>query len=143
MWTTEILKRFGGRTVAQVWADEGEPAYRATEVEVTRDLCGRDEQVIALGGGTLMQPGAREAVEACDAVRVYLRCEPEELHRRIHADAATEGLRPALTAMGGGLEEVRAVLAEREPVYLAVADKVFDATHTSIDETVRYVLREL
>jgi len=136
----EICRRFDGRTVAEVWATEGEPAYRAVEVEVTEHFCAKSGQVIALGGGTLMQPGARAVVEQADALRIYLRCDPEELHRRISADPQTAGLRPSLTGQGGGLEEINTVLAEREPVYRAVADVEFDVTFTDIDEAVRHVI---
>ena len=59
----EICRCFGGRTIAEIWADEGERAYRDVECEVTADLCGRDDQVIGLGGGTLGEPPARRSVE--------------------------------------------------------------------------------
>ena len=96
---TEICKRFGGRTVAEIWETDGEPAYRAVEVEVTREACAGSGRVIALGGGTLMQEGIPEAVASADAVRIYLRCDPAVLHERISADPVSSGLRPSLTAM--------------------------------------------
>lgn len=135
-----ICARFGGRTVAEIWKTEGEPAYRAMEVEVTQAACSGGDQVIALGGGTLMQPAARAAVEAADATRIYLRCDPAELDKRIHSDPQTTGLRPSLTAKGGGLDEITAVLARRETTYRAVADVEFDVTFTDIDEAVRHIV---
>jgi len=139
---SETCKRFGSDSIAAIWKAHGEAAWREKEVEVTVELCRRTNVVVALGGGTLMQPAAREAVEqAADTVRIYLRCEAEELHRRIQADAASLNNRPDLTGMGGGLEEVRAVLAERDPVYEAVADHTFDVTHTDIAETVRFLIQ--
>lgn len=134
-------ERFGGQTIAQIWKEHGEPAWRRTETEVTRDLCGRPDHVIALGGGTLMQPPSRLVVEAApDAVRIYLRCEPEELHRRIANDDQSAATRPSLTALGGGLDEIRTVLAQREPVYLAVAERVFDVTHLDIEGATRTLI---
>ncbi|MCE9590890.1 MAG: shikimate kinase [Planctomycetes bacterium] len=137
----EICKRFNNKTVAQIWTDEGEPAYRKVEVEVTRELVARPNMVIGLGGGTLMQAGAREAVEqAPNTVRVYLRCAPEELHKRISGDAKSAATRPALTKFGGGIDEIKHMLAERGPVYEAVADKVLDVSHLPIDGAVKYLL---
>lgn len=134
---TAVCARFGGRTVAEIWAAEGEPRFREVEVEVTASLCGAGARVVALGGGTLMQPGARAAVAGDPgALRVYLRAEPEVLHERIEGDAASAGLRPALTARGGGIEEIRAVLAEREPVYEAVADAVLDVDACAVEAIV-------
>jgi shikimate kinase len=87
-----------------------------------------------------MQPGAREAVEQSDAKRIYLYCEAPVLAARIEADAATAANRPSLTGQGGGLAEIEAVLAERDPVYRAVADEVFDVTHLNVEDGVRYLI---
>jgi len=73
-------------------------------------------------------------------VRIYLKCEVKELFRRISGDKVNIGSRPALTKHGGGLEEIEAMLAVRQPVYEAVANKVFDVTHLSIDDGVRYLI---
>jgi shikimate kinase len=134
--------RFDNAAIADIWRTHGEPAWRSAEVEVTRQLCGRENLVIALGGGTLMQAGGRDAVEhAADAVRIYLYCEPVVLHQRIAGDAATAGSRPALTDQGGGIAEIEHVLAQRDPVYRAVADKVLDVSHLSIADAVRWLIK--
>lgn len=138
----EICRRFGGRTIAQIWEDEGERAYREVECEVTADLCGRDDQVIGLGGGTLGEPPARRSVEAADARRIYLKCEPVALLARINADTRSAATRPNLTQLGGGIEEIQSMLVRREPVYEAVADVVLDVTqmspHRVVEELVRH-----
>lgn len=142
----QTRRRFDNDTIADIWATHGEPAWRAAEVEVTRELCAKDDLVIGLGGGTLMQSDARAAVESSDAKRIYLRCDVAELSRRIDADDATGGSRPSLTGAAGGpalsaSEEIASVLEEREPVYRAVADSELDVTHISVDEVVRHLLR--
>ena len=137
-----VCQRFGNDSIAAIWDEHGEPEWRRVEVEVTRELVSRPDHVIGLGGGTLMQPGAREAIEqAADTVRVYLKCEPAELLRRIEADTRSAATRPNLTQMGGGLDEIKAVLAEREPVYEAVADKVLDVTHLSPEDGLRFLIQ--
>jgi len=136
----KTLARFGDLTVAEVWEQQGEPAYREAEGEVTAELCSKDGQVIALGGGTPMIDAARAAIKASDAVRVYLYADAQTLHDRIESDAATAGQRPALTDQGGGLDEVRSVLEQRDPVYRDVADVVFDVTHTDIEQAVRHLI---
>jgi len=136
----EICQRIGNPSIAAIWEEHGESYFREVEVEVTADLCGRDNLVIALGGGTLMQAGARKAVEAAEAVRVYLKCEPTELHRRIQGDATTNDHRPNLSTLGGGLEEIEAMLSERQPTYLEVADHVLDVTRLSTEDAARYLI---
>lgn len=134
-------QRFNNPSIADIWEKFGEPAWREKEVQVTRELVAKPDMVIGLGGGTLMQPGAREAVEqAADAVRIYLKCDPKVLFERISNDKQSAQTRPALTQFGGGLEEILAVLAQREPVYEAVADHVFDVTHLQPNDAVRYLI---
>ena len=128
----EVCRRFGGLTIAEVWERFGEQRFRAVEAEVAAELIARPGLVIALGGGTLMQPVARAAVAAApDTTRIYLACQPEELYRRITGDRTTAAQRPSLTPLGGGLDEVKAVLVQRDPVYRAAADHVLDVTDLS------------
>ncbi len=138
----DTCKRFNGKTIAQIWQEFGEPAWRREEVDVTKTLVAKKDMIIGLGGGTLMQSGAREAVEqAAHARRIYLKCEPEELFRRISQDKKSAATRPSLTSHGGGLEEIKEMLAKREPVYEAVADEVFDVTHVEPEAAVRYLIK--
>lgn len=137
----EVRKRFDGRTIADVWANEGEAEFRRVEAEVTQGLSKRENHVIALGGGAVVNPDTRNVLKAApDTVRLYLSCEPEELCRRIHGDSATSTERPAMTNLGGGIEEIEKVLAERDPIYRDAADHVFNVTHTNIDEAVRHIV---
>ena len=132
---------FDGATIAEIWQTYGEPAWREAEVHATRRLLRSDNQVIGLGGGTLMQPGARQAIEhARDARRIYLHAPAPVLHQRIAGDAASAATRPSLTALGGSLAEIEQVLAQREPVYRAVADAVVDVAALDVDEAVEAVL---
>ena len=66
---------FDGATIAEVFRTHGAQPWREAEVTVTREVCQRDNQAIALGGGTLMQQCAFDAVtNAPDAKRIYLAC---------------------------------------------------------------------
>ncbi len=137
----QVCKRFDNRSIADIWQTDGEPAFREAEAQVTAELVKLENHVIALGGGTLMHPDARQAVkDAPDANRIYLECDPDELVRRIHADETTTAARPSLTAAGGGLEEIKQVLADRDPIYREVADHVFEVTHTKPDEAARFIV---
>lgn len=137
-----VCRRFGGRSIREIWASEGEGAFRAAESVVVGELLKKMDQVIALGGGTVMQPQARAELEAAsDITRIYLKCDPQVLFERIQLDATTAATRPALSPAGGTLDEIRHILAEREPVYEALADKVFDVTHVTPDDAVGHIIR--
>ena len=135
-------RKLGGRTIAQIWEQDGEPAWREAEIEVTKEVLAKKDQVIGLGGGTLMQPEAKRTVaEAPNAIRIYLKCEPQELFRRIANDTRSAATRPHLTGLGGGLEEIQQVLAQRDPVYQAVADHVFDVTMVDPEGGLRHLIK--
>jgi shikimate kinase len=137
----QVRKCFDDRTIKDIWATDGEPAFREAEARVTAELCTLKNHVIALGGGALMHPAARQAVkDAPDAKRIYLECTAEELNRRIHADASTLSQRPDMTPLGGGIEEIEHLLEQRDPVYREVADHVFNVTHTNPDEAARFIV---
>lgn len=128
----ETRLAFDGAEIKDIWQTHGEPAFRAAEVAATKRLLQREHIVIGLGGGTLMQVEACAAVERVDdACRIYLKVPASELHRRIQLDPKTGAARPALTSLGGGLDEIEKVLREREATYEGVADVVFDATDVS------------
>jgi len=137
-----VCDRFGETSIKRIWDLHGEPEYRRVECEVVAATMQRNGQVIGLGGGTLMQPPARQAVEeASDAVRIYLKCEPEVLYDRIQNDQRSAATRPNLTTLGGGIEEIQAMLEERGPVYEAVADHVFDVTRMTPQDAVGHIVR--
>jgi shikimate kinase len=137
-----VCKRFAGRTIREIWETEGEVAFRQAECEVVEQVLRTDNQVISLGGGSVMQPAARAAIgSAADAVRIYLKCDPQVLLKRIEADKTSGATRPALSPAGGTLDEIQRILAEREPVYESLADKVFDVTHVTPDDAVLHIIR--
>ena len=137
-----VCRRFGNISIKEIWERHGEPAFRKAECEVVGELLAKGNQVIALGGGTVMQPEARAALQAApNTNRIYLKCDPQELHRRIQADAQTAATRPALSGLNGSIEEIRKVLAEREPVYEALATQVFDVTHCKPEDAVMHIIR--
>ena len=148
LWKTFVdtdqatCQRLGNRTIKQVWDEMGEPVWRKTECEVTAEVLQKDNQVIAIGGGTAMQPAAREAIEKAEHLTcIYLRCEPPELLRRVQGDTQTAATRPNLTNLGGGIDEIRQMLSVREPVYLALARHTLDVTRLMPPDAVRHLIR--
>jgi shikimate kinase len=137
-------QRFDGMTIAAIWQKFGEPAWRAAEVKVTQELCALDNQVIALGGGTIMQPGARQAIAeaaAKNTLRVYLRAPAQVLFQRAQGDANSAATRPQFTKGVSGLDEVVQVLKIREPIYFSESDAVIDVDKLSIQEGIEKILQ--
>ncbi len=132
-----------GKSIKDVFEQDGEGRFRDLEAECVKEALALDEYVISLGGGAVIRPETRELLKASSHKRVYLRCEPKVLHDRIHADAATAANRPALTHLGGGIDEITALLKQREPWYREVMTSEVEVTHLSPDEAVVYIVRGL
>jgi shikimate kinase len=126
----EELERRAGKTIAEIFADGGEPAFRELEASVLADLVQRDGLIAALGGGVVLREDNRRAIAAGKVV--WLTADAETIHRRVTADAATSARRPNLTA-GGGIAEIRELLANREPLYRACADLKIDTVNATLE----------
>lgn len=84
------------KSVARIFAEHGEPAFRRAESSALRELLetGNASQprssgsglVIALGGGAFVQPDNRTAIEKAGAISILLEAPLEELRRRCQDD---------------------------------------------------------
>lgn len=123
------LERRAGRSIREIFAESGEQTFRDLESAVVADLAGLERHILALGGGAVLRPRNRQAMVGRGKV-VWLKATPEKLAARIAADPTTAARRPDLTGQGG-LDEIRQLLAEREPIYKACADLAVDAAGDS------------
>jgi shikimate kinase len=119
----DALEEHAGRPIAEIFANDGEDAFRDLETKVLEELLGRDDApVIASGGGVVVRARNRELLTDTDHVLVvWLNADPGFLASRME-QKAQKANRPLLA----GEERPRAVLerlhAERAPLYEAVAD---------------------
>jgi shikimate kinase len=109
-----------GRTVAQIFADEGEPAFRDLEVQVLFEMLGsREPAVIAAAGGTVIDPENRLIMKR-EATVVWLRADPEVLAERVRSGDH----RPLLE--DDALATLTTLARQRRSLYEEVADAVVD-----------------
>lgn len=110
--TDEAIVTGAGRTISDIFVDDGEAAFRALErAEVARALS-QERGVVALGGGAPIQPEVRELLAG--HVVVFLDVSIADAARRIGFDAS----RPLLAVNPRG--SWIAMMKERRPVYEAV-----------------------
>jgi shikimate kinase len=91
------IERRAGKSIAQIFAADGEPAFRDLEARVIADLCRRDRLVLAAGGGAPMRADSRLAMREGGKV-VWLGARPETILTRMTGDATTEGKTPETLA---------------------------------------------
>src|SRR5437773_2944684 len=56
------LERLSGKTIKQIFDEQGEPAFRDLETAIVAGLAGGNQQIIALGGGAVLRNKNREAL---------------------------------------------------------------------------------
>ena len=139
--TDAVISARMDKTIRAIFEEEGEAAFRQYESAVLADLCRGAPAVIATGGGIVTVAANRELLKASGHV-VWLTAEPGTLWQRIQKDAATTEQRPALTALTG-LEELRAVLAAREPWYRECAEFAIDTTGQTPEDVTQRILSQL
>ena len=136
--TDAEIAREAKQTIPEIFAEQGEAAFRALERAVIDGLAGRP-LVVALGGGAIAQPGAAARLTSSGTV-VHLRARPDTLLERVHEGAD----RPLLAGLDreGRLERLRALLAERAPAY-AAAQVVIDTDGLGVSQVADAVVRAL
>jgi shikimate kinase len=118
------IERQAGRSIATIFAESGETAFRDLESDVVASLCQRQQVVLALGGGAVLREANQKMLARCRPV-VWLQASAPVLAARLAGDPTTAQRRPNLTNRGG-LHEIEQMLALREPIYRSVATLVVD-----------------
>ena len=90
----EVIEAREHKTVSAIFASEGEEGFREIESVVLRELLASTPGncVVALGGGTFVQPRNRIALQQAGAITVWLEAPLDELKRRCIADSVTRPL---------------------------------------------------
>lgn len=119
------IERREGRTVARIFAEDGEARFRELEARATAELASRSRLILSPGGGWITGEGNLEALGAA-TLSVWLQVSPEEAVRRA---SATPGERPLL-AGPDPLEAARRLLEARAPLYARAGLQVDTAGRT-------------
>jgi shikimate kinase len=132
----ELVSRTGV-SIATIFEIEGEPGFRAREVELISKLVLERGIVLATGGGAILDANNRKSLRQHGAV-VYLQAELAELRERTRRDTK----RPLL--QGNDPEEVlSALLQAREPLYNETAHIVVNASRENIGKLAQQIVDEL
>jgi shikimate kinase len=124
-----VIEERAGKPVRQIFADDGEPAFRQLEHEVIAELLGGPDLVLAAGGGAAAHPGTRALLSA--VLVVYLRVSYAEAMHRVGGDQS----RPMLAR-----PDVGQLYTERDPLYRAAASCTVDTDARAPEEIALDVL---
>jgi shikimate kinase/3-dehydroquinate synthase len=126
--TDAEIERIEGRSIPDIFTNDGEAAFREIEAKVVRRALGRDNVVIATGGGAVLDESiwSADLLQHESSLVVWLDADAETLAQRLLQQAKEKGDaadRPLL--QGDVVERLRAMRAAREAIY-ARADVVLD-----------------
>ncbi|MDA8046875.1 MAG: shikimate kinase [Actinomycetota bacterium] len=131
------VERSTGRTVPQIWKEDGEPAFRREETRVLQEACSAaGPAVIGVAGGAVLDLDNRAAIRGAGLV-VWLRAEVPTLAARV----GTGSGRPLLDE--GPAAALARLSAERAPVYAELADLVFDVDRLAPPQVVDRITEAL
>ncbi len=117
--TDRQIEREQGKEIAQIFAEEGEAAFRGLETEMIAKMAEKERgRIISTGGGLPVKQENRVLLKKLGTV-VYLKTTPETVYERVKDDTK----RPLLQC-GEPLRRIRELMAERESAYMAAADVV-------------------
>ncbi|HEU5038166.1 MAG TPA: shikimate kinase [Nocardioides sp.] len=116
--TDHDIEAATGRTIPEIFVDDGEDAFRALERTAVAEALASHDGVLALGGGAVLDPGTRELLAGHDVV--FLRVGLSDAVKRVGLGVG----RPLL--LGNVRGRIKTLLDERTPVYESVATLVVD-----------------
>jgi shikimate kinase len=134
-----VLETRFGKSIRQIFAEEGEGGFRDKEEKIFAELCQLRGHVIATGGGVILRESNRERMRSAGKV-AWLTADPQTIWQRLQADPATPVRRPPLTV--GGLAEIEETLKMREPLYGRCADLIISTEGCSTEETAQQIANE-
>ena len=136
----ELVKE-QGVNISDIVSKKGWAAFREIEKQMIQRTCERDNQVVATGGGAVLDEENVKRMKD-SGVLVWLKADIETIEKRIIEDHTTQDFRPALTSKGS-VEEIRETLLARNPFYERAMDIFVDTDSMDIDAVCEMIIQNL
>ena len=133
--TDELIQQRTNRTITDIFANDGEPAFRALERQVLAELATRARTVISTGGGLPCEPGNLDALKA-HALVICLWAGPDKIWERVRHQSH----RPLLQHPDPPAR-IRELLAVREPFYRQ-ADILLNTDLRTVREVTQQIVHQ-
>ncbi len=132
----EIVER-AGRTIPEIF-EEGEVAFREIERGITQEIAARDGQVIACGGGTILEADNLSSLKR-NSILVLLTAEPEMILKRVMAEG---DVRPLLNGEDK-LQRIESLLEARNSAYTQAAELILDTSRITPEQVAEKILESM
>ncbi len=136
--TDKMIERQEGRSISEIFAEEGEACFREKETELLEKLkSGSGGQIFSVGGGTPLREENRRLLKELGTV-IYLEVSPETVWTRLKGDTT----RPLLQG-DDPMRKIRTLLEEREELYRDAADIIIPVDGKKPAQVVDEIVKKL
>jgi shikimate kinase len=132
-----LIEQRAGRFVAEIFQQDGEVAFRELEIEITKEISQNGNQVIACGGGVVLNKINIDRL-AKDSVIVYLTALPGVILKRL-----ADGSERPLLNVADPAQAIEELLRFREPFYGQAADFKVDTSKMDVNSVAEEIIRKL
>jgi len=133
-----LIEQKAGKTIPEIFKQDGEITFRELEIEVTKDVAEGKNQVIACGGGIVLNKINIDRLRK-ESLIVYLTASPQIILKRTSNDAEE---RPLLKVANPALT-IQELLAFRKPFYERAADIKINTSKLDVDSVVKQIINKL
>ncbi|MEL7036855.1 MAG: shikimate kinase [Cyanobacteria bacterium J06592_8] len=134
--TDDVITQVAGQSISQIFAEEGEEAFRTLESQVLSGLCAYKQLVIATGGGIILKPMNWSYLH--HGLIVWLDVSPENLYERLKGD----NTRPLLQH-NDPLGRLQEITKQRQPLYAEADVKVTITPDDPPEQVMRNILEQI
>ena len=133
-----LIEQQAGKSIPEIFQQDGEIAFRELEIEITKEIAGEKNAVIACGGGLVLNKINIDRLRN-ECIIVYLTASPRVILKRVSREEGNRPLlevdNPALTILG--------LLRFRKPFYERAADITVNTSKLSISAVAEQIIEKL
>jgi shikimate kinase len=129
-----MIEERTGKTISQIFADEGEPHFRQLERELVKELAAAQGQIISTGGGIVLNPDNIADFEKTGLV-VCLLADEKTVLERVRHDTS----RPLLA--GDKAARIMEILASRKHLYESITHRIDTSGRPSPEPTAQEIIK--
>jgi len=133
-----LIEERAGKSIAEIFQRDGEMAFRELEIEVARNVADSKNQVIACGGGIVLNKINIDRLKK-ESLIVYLTASPKAILKRVSDD---DEERPLLKATDLA-QAIQGLLQFRKPYYERAADIKIDTSKLDVNSVVERIINKV
>ena len=135
--TDQVIENESGKTITDIFVVDGEPHFRALELQTLKNVLTLESGVISLGGGAPISQDAQEAIEQSNSHTVFLDVSLATAAPRVGFNRD----RPLL--LGNPRAQWQALSDNRRPIYEKLADAAIKVDDMKVDQIVAEIVKNL